>query len=297
MRKAGIMSRTNETVSLNPIHLDRLSDLLANISLNAGVFYTGNICGNHEFHEDRIYGHLHLIRRGPVKLSGEKYTTLTITEPTLLFLPRPRKHRLIAHEATGADVVCGTIQLGISTTNLITDALPDVIQVKLGRLPGVESLLDVMFKEAFSEHPGRQAVLDRLCEVLMIWLLRYCIDHGLSQNGTLAGLADRRISLALQALYKNPEKPWDLSLMASLSGMSRARFAVRFREVIGQTPAEYLASLRIMIAQRLLKQGRQLKHIALEVGYATPSALTRAFVRKLGQNPTEWMKRLDSSMR
>ena len=75
-----------------------------------------------------------------------------------------------------------------------------------------------------------------------------------------------------------------------MAGMSRARFAVHFREVVGETPGEYLASWRIMLAQRLLKNGRQLKDVVDEVGYASSSALTRAFVRKQGCSPTEWLK-------
>ncbi|MGV8899301.1 MAG: hypothetical protein ACOH2B_08700 [Burkholderiaceae bacterium] len=41
-----------------------------------------------------------------------------------------------------------------------------------------------------------------------------------------------------------------------------------------------------MHAQRLLKRGLQLKHIAFDVGYG--SALTQAFVRKLGCYPAAW---------
>lgn len=70
----------------------------------------------------------------------------------------------------------------------------------------------------------------------------------------------------------------------------RARFAVRFREVTGETLADYLASWRVMTAQGMLKKGRQLKHVADEVGYGSASALTRAFVRKLGCSLTEWLK-------
>jgi AraC-like DNA-binding protein len=84
--------------------------------------------------------------------------------------------------------------------------------------------------------------------------------------------------------------PWELSEMASRAGMSRARFAVHFREVTGDTPADFLASWRITLAQGLLRAGRPLKHVAQEVGYGSASALTRAFVRKIGQPPSRWMR-------
>lgn len=270
--------------------MDTLTTLLSHFSMHAGVFYTGNICGIHDFQEDTLRGHIHLVRHGPVRVIGVRKKVINITEPSILFLPRPDIHRLVADERAGANVVCGTVQFGGGGRNPITDSLPGVVLVKLAALPGVEVLLGLMFDEAFSGHRGRQAVLDRLCEVLMIRLLRYCIEQGLTQGGTMAGLADDRLGKALTAIHEDPSRDWGLSTMATVAGMSRARFAVRFREITGDTPAEYLASWRIMTAQRLLKQGLQLKHVADDVGYGSASALARAFVRKLGFSPTEWLK-------
>jgi len=273
--------------------MDRLTKLLSHFSLHAGVFYTGNICGVHDFAQDSLRGHIHLIRRGPVQVIGVAQERFDITEPTLLFLPRPDTHRLIADDRAGADVVCATVQFGGGGQNPITDALPNVVRVALSHLAGIEALLALMFDEAFADHNGRQAVLDRLCEVLMIRLLRHCIDQGLTQGGTLAGLADARLAKVIGAIHENPGAALDLTGMAALAGMSRARFAVRFREVTGETPADYLAAWRIMTAQGLLRQGRQLKHVADDVGYGSASALTRAFVRKLGYSPTDWLRCLD----
>ncbi|NMM36932.1 MAG: AraC family transcriptional regulator [Glaciimonas sp.] len=268
--------------------MDQLTTLLSYFSLHAGVFYTGNICGIHDFEQDPLRGHLHLIRRGSVQVTGVQQNVLNIAEPTLLFLPRPQTHRLLAESRAGSDVVCGTVQFGGGGHNPITDSLPDVVLVALAALPGVDALMSLMFDEAFSEQSGRQAVLDRLCEVLMIRLLRYCIDQGLTQGGTLAGLADKRLAKALLAIHEDSARAWTLSEMATLAGMSRARFAVHFREITGETPANYLASWRLMHAQRLLRQGLQLKHVAYDVGYGSASALTRVFVRKLGCSPGEW---------
>jgi AraC-like DNA-binding protein len=269
--------------------MDRLANLLTHFSMSAGVFYSGNICGIHDFAENKLRGHIHLITRGAVQVIGVQQSALQIIEPTLLFLPRPDTHRLIADDTAGANVVCATVQFGGGGGNPITDSLPSVVLVKLSELSGIDAILGLLFDEAFSDQCGRQAVLDRLCEVLMIRLLRYCIDQGLTQGGTLAGLADPRLAKALIAFQENPALEWSLTSMAELAGMSRARFAVKFREVTGETPADYLASWRIMTAQTLLKRGQQLKTVAYDVGYGSASALARAFVRKLGHSPTEWI--------
>ena len=61
--------------------------------------------------------------------------------------------------------------------------------------------------------------------------------------------------------------------MAVEAGMSRTSFANAFRETVGVTPGAYLQAWRVGIAQDLLEEGRQLKHIAAEVGYSGEAAL------------------------
>lgn len=270
--------------------MDRLSHLLERFSLSAGVFYSGNICGVHDFEDDSQRGHVHLVKRGPVQMIGGPEGGVSINEPSLLFLPRSNAHQLIADERHGADVVCATIRFGGGGSNPISDSLPGLVMVPLSHLPGAGPLLELLYEEAFSEHCGRQAALDRLCEFLLIRMLRYCLDQGLVRGGALSGLADPKLAKALTALHADPAREWDLTDMADLAGMSRARFAVRFREVTGETPANYLATWRIQLAQALLRSGRPLKLVSLEVGYGSPSALTRAFIRKTGVSPSAWMK-------
>lgn len=273
---------------------DPLVSLLSHFALQAGVFYTGNICGIHDFDRDTQRGHLHLIRRGVVRLDGTERVEYDITEPTLVFLPRPEFHRLVADNGAGADVVCGTVHFG-GGRNPVTDSLPDVVMIELHQLQGVEMILDLMFQEAFADQRGRQAVLDRLCEVLIVMLLRHCVEHGVTRGGALAGLADARIAPALQAMHDAPASAWSLEALAQVVHMSRARFAARFKSVTGTTVAEYLTSWRLMAAQRLLASGKAPKAVAHEVGYANASALARAFTRKLGVSPLAWLRAQPSS--
>ena len=56
------------------------------------------------------------------------------------------------------------------------------------------------------------------------------------------------------------------------------------------TPADYLVGWRVSLAQKRLREGRPMALIADEVGYESPSALARAFRRKVGASPSEWLK-------
>lgn len=272
--------------------MDRLSYLLDRLSLSAGAFHAGNICGAHSFDPESQAGHIHVVRAGPVRLLGGAQGGISITQPSLLFMPRATAHRLVADDRDGADVVCASVRFGAGGRNPVTDSLPALLVVPLDALPGSGALLDLIHEEACSDHGGRQTSLDRLCELLLIRLLRYCLEQGVAKGGALSGLADPRLAKALAAIHEDPARAWELSDMASLAGMSRARFAVHFREVTGDTPANYLAAWRISLAQALLRTGRALKHVASDVGYGSPSALTRAFVRMTGSAPRAWLRQV-----
>jgi AraC-like DNA-binding protein len=270
--------------------MDTLSTLLHQYPLRAGVFYAGALCGVHGFPDDAQRGHLHLLRAGAVQIRGITPQTLALDQPGLLFLPRPGPHRLIVPAEASADMVCGTVQFGLGGWNPLTATLPDVVILPLGAFSGLASLVQAMFDEAFEQRFGRQAVLDRYCELIVIQMLRHCAENGLTQGGTLAGLAHPRLAKVLQAIHEEPARSWPLQDMAALAGMSRARFAPLFREVTGSTPADYLAAWRIATAQRLLRGGRALKQVVHEVGYASVSAFHRAFLRKTGLAPSVWLK-------
>ncbi len=78
--------------------------------------------------------------------------------------------------------------------------------------------------------------------------------------------------------------------MASIAGMSRAGFAAHFRKVVGFSPADYLLEWRVSLAQKRLREGRPIALIADEVGYESPSAMARAFRRKVGSSPRQWIQ-------
>ena len=132
------------------------------------------------------------------------------------------------------------------------------------------------------------AVMDRLFELLVILLLRHLISSRVQQPGMMAGLADPRLSRALTLMHEQPAKAWRVADLATAANQSRAGFAEQFRRVVGQSPADYLVSWRISLAQKRLREGRPIALIAQEVGYESPSALARAFRRKTGLSLREW---------
>lgn len=105
------------------------------------------------------------------------------------------------------------------------------------------------------------------------------------------GLSDSRLGAAIEVMHKHPETSWTLEELAQAAGMSRARFAVHFRQMVGMTPFDYLTNWRLGIAQTMLRKGNSLKLIAPAVGYANATALSRVFTQRLGVAPSEWLGR------
>jgi AraC-like DNA-binding protein len=230
------------------------------------------------------------LRRGILTIIQRQGRRLVIKEPAVLLYPGPFRHRLQADQ-TGADIVCATIEFGAGMLNPVLQALPDPLIVPLRAVPELASTADMLFAEAFGDRPGRQTAVDRLAEYFLVLLLRAGIEARLVESGVLLGLADSRLAPAITAVHNRPEHSWSLEGLAKLAGMSRARFAAHFRTLLGVTPFEYLIDYRIGVAQGLLKRGEPLKIVAPSVGFLSQTAFSRAFSKRIGVSPTEWLSR------
>ncbi|MGB8517358.1 MAG: AraC family transcriptional regulator, partial [Gallionella sp.] len=169
------------------------------------------------------------------------------------------------------------------------NALPDVLIIPMTSIAELTPMLALYFDEAFAQRCGRQAAVDRLAEYFLVLLLRHTVETKILTTGILAGLADARLAKAITAMHERPEHVWSLEELAHTADMSRARFAVVFRETVGTTPLDYLTDWRVSVAQTLLKSGKPLKLVAPAVGYSHPIALTRVFTKRMGLSPKAWL--------
>lgn len=270
--------------------MDQLSTVLSHFSISAGVFYTGKLCGVARFETVNAQtGHLHLLKQGKLRITGPAKDVSHLDQPSLVFFPRPQKHRLIADETAGADIVCASVGFGTHGDNPLANALPAVLVIPLAELPGLQTNVECLFSEAFDQLPGRQAMMDRLAEILIIQLLRFVIQRGLVNGGMLAGLAEPRLAKCIKAMHEEPHKSWPLAELAAIAAMSRSTFADRFRRVVGQPPGDYLIEWRVGVAQGLLKRGQPVNLVAHQVGYENASAFARVFRKKVGTSPMQWL--------
>lgn len=280
----------------SPPTIDRLSGILERFRVQAQLHHSGALCGLNHFDACEGHGYLHVLRRGRLKVShpGARNVpkSMSFNEPTLLLYPRPLTHRFHNPPVEGSDFTCARLNFDGGSYNPLARALPPLIALPLARVSGLDLALELLFAETDRVRCGQRLLVDRIFEVVVIQLMRWLLDHPLEAGvrpGFITGLSDPRLARALVVMHDAPGDSWSVERMAECAGMSRTAFANAFREVVGQTPADYLNDWRIALAQNRLREGRPIKILAEELGYANPSALSRAFSAKAGMSPRAWL--------
>jgi AraC-like DNA-binding protein len=208
-----------------------------------------------------------------------------------------RRPRQLNHGGGGATtrLVCGYLACDARLAALLLAGLPPVVHVNVrGSNAGIwlEASVRYALAEARSPRPGGAGVLAKLAEVLFIEVLRlYMNEHSSGRTGWLAGLSDRIVGAALNALHNQPARAWTLEELARVSGTSRSVLAGRFQQLVGSSPMQYLTQWRMLLAANLLcRSNAPLARIAEDVGYQTDTAFSRAFRREYGAPPAAWRR-------
>lgn len=272
---------------------DRLAELLKYFDLRARVFQSGPLCHSAKYDAQDGLGYIHVLHGGRLLVKSTNHAPLLIEEPSLFFYMNPTSHSLVP-QGDDVNLVCASFEFGAGLRHPLGRALPDVVSIPLNDIPALHQTLELLFREAAEEHCGRQTVLDRLMEVVLVQVLRDLMDRQRLQFGLLAGLADPRLARAINAMHADPAYPWSLEDLAAEAGMSRARFAAGFRDIVGMTPGSYLVEWRLGVAQSLLRKGKPVQFVADTVGYGSASALSRAFRARTGQSPREWVRQYET---
>jgi AraC-like DNA-binding protein len=192
-----------------------------------------------------------------------------------------------------AIVVCGFLGCDLRPFNPLIAALPRILHLPAARAGSwVAHAVDQAVAESNQRGPGADAVLERLSEMMFVDAARRYLDSLPEDSvGWLAGLRERHVGRALALMHERPEREWSVDDLAQQVGLSRSALHERFMRYLGQAPMQYLASWRMQLAAKLLRESsRIVADIALEVGYDSEAAFARAFKRMVGMPPAAWRK-------
>jgi len=192
-------------------------------------------------------------------------------------------------------LVCGHFSFDEGFDHPLLAQLPPALVIRWEEAVQGSPLEDAfrfITREVQESAPGYQAVVRRLSEVLFVQAVRFWAARERPDHGLLAALADPGLARALSAIHADPAGDWTLETLSRKAAMGRTAFAERFRDLVGETPHQYLTLWRVQHARRLLTESRlNLARIAHRIGYESPASFSRAFKRTVGRSPGAYRKR------
>lgn len=257
---------------------------------------------------------LYLVKSGRLQLTTPyDEQTLNCQCGDLIWLPRGDAHQLaelreelceeLREDGVGFDQQPAAVVTQIDIAflhrepnqelNLLQSTLPALLYLPASesQISNLKPLVELMFQEAGQQRCGHTTVVNRLAEVLLVNLLRHLMANQKVATGVLGGLSDLRLARAMTGIHDTPGENWTLEELANTAGMSRTAFSKRFREVVGFTPADYLAHWRMSIACKKISSGTEsIAAIADELGYQSETAFRRAFRKVTGHPPGFYKK-------
>lgn len=191
-------------------------------------------------------------------------------------------------------ILGGKLTFDETNSKPLMDLIPPFIHVQNDRVQALplQQTLQLFAAEAAQPSLGSYLVLKRLADILLLQLIReYVSSSTCRETAWLRALSDPRIGGVLRSMHDKIEQSWTVGELASVAGMSRSAFALRFKEVVGETPLDYLTRWRVYRAAVLLREGdRKLAEIANAVGYDSDGSFNKTFKRIVGITPGEYRR-------
>jgi AraC-like DNA-binding protein len=255
----------------------------------------------------------HIVREGTCWLRQVGEPPLRLEKGDLVLLPQGRDHEVVDDPKSVAvpledflsresfpengnpvtTLLCGVYLADVELAHPMLLALPPVMHFTAARVqakPELAATLSLLATEIESGAPGGEALIQHLFDVLFVYIVRaWSSETSSEKQGLLFALKEPSLTKAMSRIHSEPAKTWTVELLAREAGLSRAAFARRFAEQVGEPPLAYLTRWRMVVATRLLNSSEaSLAAIAERVGYESEFAFSRAFKRNRGVSPAHF---------
>ncbi len=186
------------------------------------------------------------------------------------------------------------MRFNVDKRHPLLNLMPDVMRTSdLAKSePTIPPLLDAMMREVEMNRVGAGGILSRLADVLTATIIRTWVEHGCGDaSGWLAAVRNPEVGRVLAAIHLDPAHDWSVNELARHMGASRSGFAQRFVSVVGETPARYVARMRMHQAHEWLREGQRVATVAERLGYDSEASFSRAFKRVIGASPSHFREK------
>ncbi len=300
---------------------DPLSEVLEDIRV-AGVSYVR--CELRHpwglFFPKQAEARFHFLSAGPCWLHTDDRGWIELRAGEVLLLPRGAEHilasepgcvckpmdeqrkislggivfrlQLAAGDGAATQLFCGSLSFVAQALRPLLDQMPDIIRrcEQAGDNATMLAVLEAMGRETAEARLGGATVLARLADVAATHMIRDWVNACADARGWLKAARDPQIGRVLAAIHRAPGDDWSVEALASLAGLSRSSFADKFRAVMGEGPAHYVARWRMQTAAEWLARAVPIAEIAERLGYESETSFSRAFKRIMGHPPRRWRR-------
>jgi len=197
--------------------------------------------------------------------------------------------RAAAHDE--ADMMfCGEMRFNLDPLHPLIAMMPDAMRADAlaTRDPTVPALLESMDREVTLDRIGACGILARLADVLAASIIRAWVECGCSDStGWIAAVRCPKLGKVVAAIHADPARNWTVHALADLMGASRSSFAQAFTRTMGESPAKYVAKMKMFQARRwIAHEGMRVAVAADRLGYDSEASFSRAFKRVIGHPPS-----------
>jgi AraC-like DNA-binding protein len=216
--------------------------------------------------------------------------TLLPVAAATIFAATPKGGIACLNGGSAFSLVSNRFGLVGNPAGLLLRMLPPIVHVR--DAPGQAALrwsIERMMTELRDPQPGGYLIIEHLAQMLVQALRLHLADGAQTGVGWLFALADRQMSVALNAIHDDPAQRWTLQDLAARAGMSRSSFALKFKAMVGTSPMDYLLHWRMALAGNRLETSKDpISVIAPSLSYASEAAFSTAFKRVMGCAPRQF---------
>ncbi|NOX27029.1 MAG: AraC family transcriptional regulator [Gammaproteobacteria bacterium] len=294
---------------------DILSGVLRSIRLRGSVFFCSKLSSPWGMTLNKTeHPRFHIVLEGSCWLQ-----TSDMSEPLMLqegdtvlithgnahwIADNPNSNRIASDEAAAAyqqgkplfrgntvstRLLCGRFHLDTRVQHPLITTLPATIRMtnmEATERSWLHQTALLIAEGLEQQQAGVDVLIDRICEVLFVQIMRSNSTLQNSDTGFLSALYDPSLNRALQCIHAQPSHNWTVESLAARCHVSRSAFAHRFQQRIGIAPIAYLTLWRMQNALCLLRDTPlSLTQIAEHLGYSSDMALAKAFKRFYGETP------------
>ncbi|MFI6940570.1 AraC family transcriptional regulator [Streptomyces sp. NPDC050418] len=246
-----------------------------------------------------LEGDVVFLRDGCGAVLGDRPDTAPQEPREAEFAPGAPIGTVVVGEEGGerADLLCGYYHLDQARPHPLVSRLPRIVHLPAAgtRSPELAAAIGLLRSELDRPRMGSAGIVPALIDSLLLYVLRAWYEEQPTERarGWAAALSDQAVAPALTALHGDPARSWTVQELAARAGLSRAAFARRFTDLVGEPPMAYLTRWRMTTAARLLRESEEtLAAVAARTGYGSEYAFAKAFKREYGQAPGGYRREL-----